>query len=208
MSITKNATLQPPLNMGQKGLNQPIKYEGTMVFNKNTEYIITITNKTGDDKKVYKLRTKTDWSWTTTFGANAIYFSNRNKYISHKNGDDNYSVAEIQDRKQMEVLPVVMFSFLNTSYRDFAGGFTGGLGINFEEIALFAGGSLGIGQNIMITGGVAVHKQVRPNSNYFVGQIIESSITSDNLNESQYRFNPFIGISFRLNNNPFAKKSE
>lgn len=208
VSIVKQSTPQPKFDIAANKINSNNNnHTGEFVFNRNTEYIITLI-KNSTEKKVYKIRTKTDWSWTTTFGANAIYFSNRNKYISHKNDDNTYSVAEIQDRNQMEVLPVVMFSFLKTSNRNLTGGFTGGLGINFEEIALFAGGTLGIGQNIMITGGVAVHKQVRPHSNYFVGQIIDSSVTNDNLNESQYRFNPFIGISFRLNNNPFAKKSE
>lgn len=60
----------------------------------------------------------------------------------------------------------------------------------------------------MLTGGFAVNKQLRPNPNYSVGQVIDSTITNENLNVSQYRFNPFVGLTFRLNKNPFAKKEE
>ncbi|WCM42922.1 hypothetical protein MG290_04355 [Flavobacterium sp. CBA20B-1] len=208
LSIVKQATPQPKFELSaNKNHNGNNVHTGTFIFNKNTEYLITLS-KGGSETKVYKIRTKTNWSWTTTFGANSIIFTNRNKFISQKNDDDTFSVVEVQDRKQMDVLPVVMFTFLNNYNGNNTFGISGGLGINFEEIALFAGGSWGIGQNIMITGGVAVNKQVRPNSSYKIGQIIDSAVTNDNLNESQYRFNPFVGISFRLDKNPFAKKEE
>lgn len=205
ISIKRNAYKQEPLAYDNlvKGIKQ---HTGTLTFDRNTEYEITIT-ASDDVKKVYKIRTKTSSNWTTTFGANAIFFSNRNVFISQKN-NDTHTVAEIQDRKQMDVLPVIMFTFLDNSKGNFNVGFSGGFGTNFQEIAIYTGLTLGIGQNVMLTGGVAVNKQVRPNSNYSVGQIIDSTITNDNLNVSEYRFNPFVGLTFRLNKNPFANKEE
>lgn len=107
----------------------------------------------------------------------------------------------------MVLMPTIMFTFLN-NHKSISPGFTGGLGVNFEEISVFTGLSLGIGQNIILTGGVGIHKQMRPNSEYYLGQTIDSSVTNENLNESQYRVNPFLGISFRLDKNPFGKKTE
>jgi hypothetical protein len=98
-----------------------------------------------------------------------------------------------------------MFTFINNQ-RNFSPGFTGGLGFDFEELSVFAGGALGIGQNIILMAGIAVHKQNRPNTDYTVGQTIDSSVTSDNLNKMQYRVNPFVGISFRFDKNPFVAK--
>src|SRR5690606_6705615 len=95
------------IKIEKSGQNQP--HKGKLTFNRNTEYEITIT-ASDDVKKVYKIRTKTSSNWSTTFGANAIFFSNRNVFISQKN-NDTHTVAEIQDRKQMDVLPVIMFTF-------------------------------------------------------------------------------------------------
>ncbi len=206
ISIKKNATMLPVLTMGTENETPLTSNDETILkkicFKRNTEYTFTITSDEEPKERIYKIKTKTDWSWTTTFGANAIFYTHRNKYISQKTDDGMQEVVEIQDRKQMELMPAVMFTFIN-NHTNIQYGFTGGLGINFEEIAIFTGISLGIGQNIILTGGIGIHKQTRPNSNYSIGQTIESTITNDNLNESQYRVNPFLGISFRLDKNPF-----
>ncbi|MGB3103884.1 hypothetical protein [Sphingobacterium siyangense] len=209
LAITRNSVAQPMLSVPDKDLDSSSDciFQGIMSFDINTEYLITITDENGDNKKVYKFRTKSSWSWTTTFGANAIFFTNRNKFISKVNSENNQIVEEVQDKKQMEFMPAIMFTFMN-NHKDVSHGFTGGIGVNLEEIAVFTGLSLGFGQNIILTAGVAGHKQTRPKSDYYIGQVIDSSITSDNLNESQYRFNPFFGISFRIAKNPFGKKSE
>lgn len=208
ISLKRNAAMQNVLQTDKTESGKETKGNkdkiGKITFKRNTELTITITTTDKDPvEKVYKIKTQTDWSWTTTFGANAIFYTNRNQFISQA---DNglQKVTEIRSNKTMELMPTVMFNFMD--YQDTVSyGFTGGLGINFEEIAVFAGLSLGIGQNIILTGGVGVHKQTLPNTNYFVGQTIDSSVTNDNLNESQYRINPFIGISFRLDKNPFKK---
>lgn len=202
ISIKKNASMQPILKI-DKTLNKTQQKIADITFKENTELTITI-NTTDDNpvERIYKVKTQTDWRWTTTFGANAIFHTNRNKFISQKTDDGTQKVTQIKSNKLMELMPVIMFSFMDYQ-NTFSYGFTGGLGINFEEIAVFAGVSCGIGHNIILTGGVGVHKQTRPNTNYFEGQIIDSSLTNDNLNESQYRVNPFIGISFRLDKNPF-----
>lgn len=210
ISIKTDATLQDKLNTEEKNSTPKSNDEveiGNITFGRNTELTITISADDDPKERIYIIKTKTNWSWTTTFGANAIFFSNRNKFISQEANDGTQQVAEVRDRKQMELMPTIMFTFMN-NHNDFPFGVSGGLGVNFEEISVFSGISLGIGQNIILTGGVGVHKQTRPNSIYSVGQAIDSSVTIDNLNESQYRVNPFIGISFRLDKNPFGKKAE
>ena len=175
-------------------------------FGSNTEYIITaITNDTTPEERQYIIKSQSDWEWSTTLGANAVVFMNRSKFVS-KETNGSYSVAEIQDRKSMELMPAIMFTLMNKQ-ENFSFGYTGGIGFNFEELALFTGLSLGIGQNIVLTGGVAVHKQHRPNSDYSIGHVIENTVTAEDLNKQQYRFNPFIGISFRFDNNPFKSNN-
>ncbi|SFN92971.1 hypothetical protein SAMN05421594_4767 [Chryseobacterium oleae] len=171
-----------------------------LVFRNNTQYILYI-GVIGEEKiRKYILKSESDWKWTTSFGANAVFLTSRSRFTSVDN-----VVAQNRDGKMMDLMPSIMFTFMNNQ-RNFSPGFTGGLGFNFEELSVFAGGALGIGQNIVLSAGVAVHKQNRPNTDYTVGQTIDSSVTSDNLNKSQYRVNPFVGLSFRFDKNPFGAK--
>ncbi|MBC7409523.1 MAG: hypothetical protein H7339_14135 [Arcicella sp.] len=169
-------------------------------FDSNTIY--TISMKLEDDterKYIYKSVSKR--SWTTTFGANAIFLTNPNSYKTIKSGTDKYTVTEYSSEKRIEYIPSLMFTFMDKS-KDLAFGFTGGLGFDLEQISVFSGISLGIGQNIILTGGMAFHKQDKLNSTYTVGQEVDTILTTENLTTKQYRFNPFVGISFRLDSNP------
>ncbi len=209
ISIKKGAILYPKLSVDSTKNTESIrKFEFTKLkFKSNTKYTILVSKSEEPKPRKYILYSQSDWSWTTSFGANALIFTSRSKFISQKDSNGSFSVTKVQDSKQMELMPTIMFTLINNQ-NNVSPGFTGGLGVNFEEIAVFAGASLGFGQNIILTAGIGVHKQNRPNSSYTVGQIIDSSVTNDNLNESQYRVNPFIGISFRLDKNPFGTKTK
>lgn len=207
VTILKNATLAEPFSLdnSEKSKPQPSSdYMYDLSFDKNTTYTINIISEDAPKERKYVLKSQSNWEWTTTFGGNAVVFTNRSKFASAEK-EGVHTVAEIQDRKSIELMPAIMFTFMN-NHKDISFGYTGGIGFNFEELALFTGLSLGIGQNIVLTGGVAVHKQNRPNSDYYIGQVIENTITTDDLNQKQYRFNPFLGLSFRLDSNPFKSK--
>lgn len=207
VNILKNATLAEPFNFDSSQKSTPSNssdYMYDLNFDKNTTYTIKIFSKDDPKERTYVLKSQSNWSWTTTLGANAVVFTNRSKFVSTENAEV-HTVTEIQDRKSIELMPAIMFTFMD-NHKDISFGYTGGIGFNFEELALFTGLSLGIGQNIVLTGGVAVHKQNRPNSDYYIGQVIENTITTDDLNQKQYRFNPFLGLSFRLDSNPFKSK--
>lgn len=204
--IRKNAIEYESLKMERektdstKSLHGESDVVAELVFRSNTQYILYV-GVTGEEKiRKYIIKSESDWKWTTSFGANAVFLTNRSRFISLNN-----VVAENRDGKMMDLTPSIMFTFINNQ-RNFSPGFTGGLGFDFEELSVFAGGALGIGQNIILTAGIAVHKQNRPNTDYTVGQTIDSSVTSDNLNKMQYRVNPFVGISFRFDKNPFVAK--
>jgi hypothetical protein len=202
--IRKQAIKYESLKMQKKDSSNKLNGNSNviekLVFRSNTQYILYI-GVTGNDKiRKYIIKSESDWKWTTSFGANAVFLTNRSRFTSLDN-----TVVQNKDGKMMELMPSIMFTFMNNQ-RNFSPGFTGGLGFNFEELSVFAGGALGIGQNIILTAGIAVHKQNRPNTDYVVGQAIDSSVTSDDLNKMQYRVNPFVGISFRFDKNPFVAK--
>lgn len=204
--IRKKAIEYEPLKMettqkdSTKSLHGESDVIAELIFRSNTQYILFV-GVTGEEKiRKYIIKSESDWKWTTSFGANAVFLTSRSRFTSVNN-----VVAENKDGKMMDLTPSIMFTFMNNQ-RNFSPGFTGGLGFDFEELSVFAGGALGIGQNIILTAGIAVHKQNRPNTDYTVGQAIDTSVTSDNLNKMQYRVNPFVGISFRFDKNPFVAK--
>lgn len=171
-------------------------------FDANTIYTFTL-KKTGDSEpSVYIFRTVSKWSWTTTFGANGVFLTNTNSYKTIKGADDKYTVIEYKGEKRIEYIPSLMFTYLNKS-KDFSFGFTGGIGFDLDQVSVFSGVSLGIGQNIIFTAGVAFNQQAKLDSSFSVGQEVDTALTTENLTSQQYRFNPFVGISFRLDKNPF-----
>jgi len=82
---------------------------------------------------------------------------------------------------------------------------TGGIGFDLDDISAFLGYSYYFGQNIVITGGAAFHKQLRLDSKYDVGQVVPAALNTNDINNSYYRLNPFISLTFALDNNPFKK---
>lgn len=211
ISIKRNANLSSKLSMGESSLIAKEQKEDRNIlniplkFDKNTVYTIAII--TNDDvTKTYKFYTKSNWEWITTFGVNSTIFSNRAKFIPRQI-NDTLRVVKIKSSSQMNVVPSIMFTFMNTQ-KDHAFGITAGLGFDFDNITAFTGISYGIGNNIVLTGGVSLTSQVVPNSDFIENQIIESSISTDILNNDYYRLNPFIGISYRFDKNPFIKGGE
>ncbi len=171
-------------------------------FNDNTVYTFTIKIDNDTISRKYIFKSISKWSWSSTFGANGIFLTNPNSYKTIKNGDNNYKIIEFKGEKRIEYVPSLMFTFLDKS-KDISFGYTGGIGFDLEKISVFTGISLGIGQNIILTSGVAFHQQEKLNSTYNIGQEVDTALTTENLVTKQYRFNPFVGISFRLDNNPF-----
>ena len=182
------------LTTADNSIDVPLK------FHDNTQYTLTVKIKEEADERKYILKSKSDWTWKTSFGANAVMLLKHDKF--HNN---NGVVQSIEDRKKFDLLPSIMFTFMNFQ-NNWSPGFTAGLGSDFNKISFFTGFSLGIGQNIIITAGGAFHEQLRPDSDFSIGQSTDPALTDDKPNKEYYRFNPFVGITFNLNGNPFKKE--
>lgn len=215
ISIKRNTKFQDKLAMkkednknNQDADNVSVKsafFSQMLKFGKNTEYVIKVVTE-DDVTKTYKFYTKSKWNWITTFGVNSTIFIDKRKFIPMQ-GNNTLRVAEITNTKIMNVAPSIMFTFMDT-HSDVDFGVTAGLGFDFENITAYTGVSLGIGHNIVITGGAVLNKQVLPNADFKVGQKIDAGISSETLNSDYYRFNPFIGVSFRFDKNPFVNKKK
>jgi hypothetical protein len=182
----------------------------TLAFGNNTIYTldVRIFDKDGKAEGTYtiELISKSKWYWTSTFGVSMVTLVNRDTYKSLLNSDGaspaTYTIVQDGSNSHYDAIPVLMFTYSKLE-NDFSYGVTGGLGTDFETISAFAGLSLVIGQNFIVTSGLAFHKQLRLDSQYSEGQIVDSNLTFNDLNIEYYRFNPFISLTYRLNNNPY-----
>lgn len=189
--------------------SDPIK----MTFGANTKYTFTLkTYKQADnsplDTFTVEFVSRSKWYWTPTFGISVVALANRDTYKSLLNSDGSdpatYTIVRDGSQKQYEGIPSVMFTY-SMLESDFSIGFTGGLGTDFETLSTFVGLSGVIGQNFVVTAGLAFHEQLRLDSKYDVGQVVDSNLSFTDLNTVYYRFNPFISLTYRLNTNPYKK---
>jgi hypothetical protein len=205
--IEKDFKIAEPLKTDKTLATDGSAFVGTektfyLDFDDNTIYTFTLKKASDSEPSIYIFKSVSKWSWTTTFGANGVFLVNTDSYKTIKSVDNTYNIIEYKSEKRIEYIPSLMFTFLNKS-KDVSFGFTGGIGFDLEQISVFSGLSLGIGQNIIFTAGVAFNQQAKLNSSFSVGQEVDTALTTENLTSQQYRFNPFVGISFRLDKNPF-----
>ncbi|MAO07459.1 MAG: hypothetical protein CL596_01965 [Alteromonas sp.] len=143
--------------------------------------------------------------WQTTYGVSGIYHVNSDTYKTVQNGT-NFMITEDGSQGLVSPVPLIMFSYINLE-KPSSLAWSGGLGFDTQNISLFFGPSYVIGQNLIFTAGVALHKQKRLDNKYDVGQIVDAAIDSNDLNTEYFRVNPFVSLTFNLSNNPFKSSS-
>ncbi|MEO2082294.1 MAG: hypothetical protein ABGW88_02230 [Leeuwenhoekiella sp.] len=180
-------------------------YQNTLKFKDNTKYsfevLVTDTSDGSTETLEFILMSQSDFSWATTIGFNAIFLSNNTLYRS-LDSDGMISIVEDGGQKTMDLVPSVMFTYAKFG-NDFAIGPTAGLGFDLDNISVFGGASLGIGQNFILTAGLALHKQDKLEAQFVPGQTLDNALSFDDLHEGYYRINPFISLALRLDKNPF-----
>jgi hypothetical protein len=172
-------------------------------FKDNTRYtfLIKIEKNGVIQNRSYVIKSQSTWSWSSTFGINSIFLLNNDTYKTLSN-DTQFQIIEDNGQDIIEYVPSIMFTFMDKS-KNVSFGVSGGLGFDLEQISVFTGLSLGVGKNLIITGGVAFHNQESLDSKYSVNMTVDSALRFEDLHTRYYRFNPFISLSLRLDKSPF-----
>lgn len=215
LNITINKTFKeyPKIDVSQENKEKKIcsytpEYE-SFKLERNTEVEVTIyvIEKENPDKIFKKIKriytTIKTRKWITSFGISGVKLVKADTYRTIADGD-KFIISKGGSQEQYKAIPVMMFSVLNLK-NEKAWIPSGGFGIDLENVTAFAGISKAFAQNFIITGGIAMHKQLRLNSQYLKNQIVDQEIPFNELNTDYYRVNPFISITFHLNNNIFKK---
>lgn len=177
----------------------------TMGTRSKFELSINLIKRKDTTIQKYKItyKSKIKRQWVTSLGVSSNFIKS-NTYRSLKQDDDTYKIVKDGNNQNLQVIPLMQFSFINLE-EDNGLCFTGGIGFDTEKISVFAGGSYYVGQNIFLTAGVSLHKQKQLNNLYDENQILTETIDESIINKDYYRINPFISFTYRLSSNIFKK---
>lgn len=160
---------------------------------------------------------KLEAQWLTLYGFNFAAGGNQD-YFSKTNSGTNpttYTITRKAGRGGKAFSPSVYFMRLPgedgatfgrwAGWRqgDYFGGITAGLGFDFDNPTVFLGYGFGWGYNVLATAGVVMHKENRLNGQYNAGDVVSENLTSDQLTQSTYKPQAYIGLAFRFGSNPF-----
>lgn len=124
-----------------------------------------------------------------------------NRYTINKNNDNGPKAWE-------NISATINFTYpFHGDSRNFDGGFTAGFGINAGlELSGHAGLSAIIGENVILSTGIAFMQKQKLKGQYKEGQIIKENLSFDALHEKVWVPEVFFTIGFRFGSNPFVKK--
>jgi hypothetical protein len=162
---------------------------------------------------------KLEAQWLTLYGfnfassGNEDYFSNTNSgatpvsyTITRKNSAHGsaFSPSVYFMRMPAEEGLTDWMKIFGWRSGDVMGGLIAGVGFDFDNPTVFLGYGIGWGYNVVLTGGVVMHKEDRLNGQYTAGQVIKENLTTDQLTESTYKPRAYVGLAFRFGSNPFS----
>jgi hypothetical protein len=164
---------------------------------------------------------KSAGTWLSLYGVNFIRGGDERFFASADAAPSTtYTVTSFADRQENDFAPSLYFMWikprnydsrlvraLSWNSRDVFGGLTAGIGFDFDNPTAFLGYGIGWGYNVMLTFGVAMHKEKRLNGRYSPGDVIADNLTEDQLSEETYKPRAYVGLAFRFGSNPFGKKN-
>ena len=177
------------------------------------EYLELIISRDGTNgEKVSWLFTfdagkKGQWVNSYGFSFATHLFSNEGAFYLAQQGNE-FVITEEEDRKDLDFIPSIMFSYLFNNNKDFKWSPTGGLGIDSNKPTVFLGVSLFYQYNLSFTFGLVAHPQKQLAGRYKAGDILMELIEPEQLHQEPYKINPFFGLSFRFGKNPFQPEVE
>ena len=170
----------------------------------------------------YKFATtrKQPGTWLTLYGVNYIDSGDDEFFAKTGAGTPvTYTITGKADRSERDFAPSVYFMWvkernhsgfaraLSWNDEDVFGGITAGIGFDFDNPTAFLGYGVGWGYNVLLTAGVAMHKEKRLNGRYQPGEVITENLSEDQLAEETYKPRAYVGIAFRFGSNPFKKET-
>lgn len=170
------------------------------------EVVITIVREGNPGRKWQLVLTHSSaGEWRVSYGF--TFVKNRDKrYFSEADATQQgkFKIVRQADRERADFIPSIFFSWHGTGRR-WGPGF--GLGYDLESPALFLGTGWKYRQNIMVTGGLAIHGRQELKGRYDPNDSIGENLGEDQLTERSFTPNIYLGATFRFGANIHAQRA-
>lgn len=147
--------------------------------------------------------------WLTGYGI--LFVPNRDaNYSSYSLGNDHYEIRRSRDREKFDYVPTLTFTFMRPkdAPRSWFVSPVFGLGYDLQTISGTVGYAATYNHNFAISAGVMLHQQRRLKGKYEEGEHYTKTgnvLENNDLTETTWAPNVFIGITIRSLTNPFAR---
>ncbi|GAB5408457.1 MAG: hypothetical protein BalsKO_08220 [Balneolaceae bacterium] len=142
--------------------------------------------------------------WRATYGFTFAHNGlDENELFFSQKSDSAYTIEKGSSNNVLDYIPTVYFIWQPYSEKKISLGFLSGIGIEEEKPAVTLGTLLNYKENVGIALGFTAHQKQRLLGQYSEGQIINESLSEDQLHEKVWGISPSISISFRFKSSPF-----
>ena len=161
----------------------------------------------GDRTWTYEFKEPSPGVWFPTYGF--TFVPNKDQRVFTRAVPDQegkFEILEKRDNQDLDFVPTVLFNYMPRAWRTrgLSWSVVGGLGIDpQDDLTVLLGFAAVIHQNLSIVGGLAMHQRQRLDGRYdLASPIIGEDLSEDQLTETTFKANGFVGIAFRFGSRP------
>jgi len=131
------------------------------------------------------------------------------QFFARQVGDTGsvYVIDQQRRTRQFDAVPTVMFSFAPQHEGRFTRSWVGGLAADITKPVVFFGPSITYRSNLQLAGGAAFREEKVPIARYSIGDTVRTNLTTEQLQQDEFRLRPFVSITLRFDKNPFKKEA-
>ena len=218
MQVQDNCTY--PINLSAQAVREQIQrtlktVDHLFTLQRGERLEVTITRSggvSGDSVYVwtYHFETGPRGEWRTSYGFGVVpYLFSAPEAFYADGADEDFVIREGRRNEYYELIPMIFLSWRPNNNRSspFTRSIMAGLGIDKSTPVLSLGAGLEYNENLGVRLGMVFHQVDRLRAEYVEGQMVQESLSKDQLHERVYRLNPLVALTFRLNQNPVAPEN-
>jgi len=149
--------------------------------------------------------------WVTTYGMNAAVLVGGDDTKPHFIEDENETLTLRPRERRAPIDPniAVTYTWLRSPRGLQWTPLTGGLGLDWSlNPAVYLGTGAALQSNLFFSIGAVLKRFEMLNSRYSSGDVVESQLSDDQINEKIWNVRPYVGLSWRFDGNPFGKSGD
>ena len=172
---------------------------------------VTVTRSDNGDTWIWVFTTGNRGEWRMTYGFTFVP-NEDDRFVTRPQANSKFKIVSQEDHKNLDFVPSVLFTWLLGKKRaqDWVFSWTVGLGWDLEQLVVFVGPSWTYNENVNLTFGLAIHQQTRLLGRYSEdgdSSIVGEALDADQLTESTFGPNAYVGVGFRFDSDVHARRA-